>query len=61
MALINVIFVAFGMYNWIFNDLQFIFNYIFCINSVHNQKIALRGKEKIIIFWFMLCYFGFFL
>ena len=60
MALINVIFVAFGMFNWIFNRFTLymqLYNFILIPYIVKN---CLQGKERRLIYiGFIICYFIF--
>lgn len=62
MSLINLIFNAFGLYNWIFVRFQLYFQYYnivllpFLICNCFNK----REERDLIYYCFILCYFGFF-
>ena len=61
MALINVIFVAFGMFNWIFNRFTLymqLYNFILIPYVIRH---CFKGKEKrLLYFGVLICYFVFF-
>lgn len=60
-SIVNVIFVAFGMFNWIFNRFTLylqLYNFILVPFIIKN---CFKGKEKrVVYFFFILCYFIFF-
>lgn len=62
MSIINLIFNAFGLYNWIFVRFQLYFQYYnivllpFLICKCFNKK----EERDLIYYLFILCYFGFF-
>ena len=61
MSLINVIFVAFGMMNWIFNRFCLYFELYNFILLPFIIKNCFKGKERrLIYFGFLICYFIFF-
>lgn len=61
MALINVIFVAFGMHNWIFNRFTIYFQLYNFVLVPYIIKNCFKGKERRLLYVsFMLCYFIFF-
>lgn len=61
MSLINVIFVAFGMMNWIFNRFSLYFQLYNFILLPYIIKNCFKGKERRLIYiGFLICYFIFF-
>ena len=61
MALINLIFVAFGMFNWIFNRFTIYFQLYNIILMPYIIKKCFKGKERVLLYFgFILCYFIFF-
>ena len=61
MALINVIFVAFGMFNWIFNRFTIYMQLYNFILIPYIVKKCFKGKEKrLFYFGVIICYFIFF-
>ena len=62
MSLINFIFTAFGMYNWIFVRFQLYFQYynIVLIPYIIKNCIKDRSVRDLIYYLFIVCYFIFF-
>ncbi len=61
MALLNLIFVAFGMWNWIFNRFTLYFQLYNFVLVPFIIKNCFKGKERrLIYFGFVICYFIFF-
>ena len=60
MSIINLIFVALGMFNWIFNRFTLylqLYNFVLIPAIIKN---CLKGKEKRLVYFFvLLCYFIF--
>lgn len=60
-ALINSLFVAFGMFNWIFNRFTIYLQLYNFVLLPYIMKNCLKGKEKRLVYYgLILCYFIFF-
>ncbi|MEG1311459.1 MAG: EpsG family protein [Romboutsia sp.] len=60
-SIINLVFVAFGMFNWIFNRFTIYFQLYNFILIPYILKNCTEGKEKrLFYFGFIVCYFIFF-
>ena len=61
MALINVIFVAFGMFNWIFNRFTIYMQLYNFILIPYIIRYCFKGKERRLLYMgLVFCYFIFF-